>query len=252
MDLPEDAFNGSNAFRRTGVKAVMVAVQKPGWPNHVAASLRDARNHPVQADHSTSKAGHSRHPGQSAGSESQAAQDGPQASPAASSASRKPAPKHRRFLRANRRFLRIQPENRIQTPSRSQHSLNESQRPETAPPGKEYIVLADSQGITYSVHLRIWVPWESYRYARSKRGPRGPITSRTVLSRSLAETGRRAITSCTGRILSSPTPTILRCWRNPRRSWRSLIAVRHSTGPRTGTRSSTLAQAWARASMCTT
>jgi hypothetical protein len=29
-DLPEDAFNGSNAFRRTGVKAVMVAVQKPG------------------------------------------------------------------------------------------------------------------------------------------------------------------------------------------------------------------------------
>jgi hypothetical protein len=30
-DLPEDAFDGSNAFRRTGVKAVMVAVQKPGW-----------------------------------------------------------------------------------------------------------------------------------------------------------------------------------------------------------------------------
>ena len=29
-DLPEDAFNGSNAFRRTGVKAVMIAVQKPG------------------------------------------------------------------------------------------------------------------------------------------------------------------------------------------------------------------------------
>jgi len=30
LELPEDAFNGSNAFRRTGVKAVMVIVQKPG------------------------------------------------------------------------------------------------------------------------------------------------------------------------------------------------------------------------------
>jgi predicted RNA methylase len=29
-ELPEDAFNGSNAFRRTGVNAVMVTVQKPG------------------------------------------------------------------------------------------------------------------------------------------------------------------------------------------------------------------------------
>ena len=68
------AFNGSNAFRRTGVKAVMVAVQKPGW------QVSD------QADHSTSKAGHSTHPGQPAGQESQVAQDGPQTSPAASSA----------------------------------------------------------------------------------------------------------------------------------------------------------------------
>ena len=30
VELPEDAFNGSNAFRRTGVKAVMVTVRKPG------------------------------------------------------------------------------------------------------------------------------------------------------------------------------------------------------------------------------
>ena len=79
-DLPEDAFNGSNAFRRTGVKAVMVAVQKPGW------QVSD------QADHSTSKAGHSTHPGQPAGSESQVAQDGPQTSPAASSGQQEPTP----------------------------------------------------------------------------------------------------------------------------------------------------------------
>jgi hypothetical protein len=73
-DLADDAFDGSNAFRRTGVKAVMVAVQKPGW------QVSD------QADHSTSKAGHSTHPGQPAGQESQVAQDGPQTSPAASNA----------------------------------------------------------------------------------------------------------------------------------------------------------------------
>jgi len=30
VELPDDAFNGSNAFRRTGVKVVMVTVQKPG------------------------------------------------------------------------------------------------------------------------------------------------------------------------------------------------------------------------------
>jgi len=72
-DLPEDAFNVSNVFRRTGVKAVMVAVQKPGWQvSH-------------KPDHSTSKASNSTHSGQPAGQESQVAQDGPQTSPAASS-----------------------------------------------------------------------------------------------------------------------------------------------------------------------
>ena len=73
VELPDDAFNGSNAFRRTGVKAVMVAVQKPGWQE--AAE---------QAANPASKAGHSSHPGRQASSESQAAQHAPQASPAAS------------------------------------------------------------------------------------------------------------------------------------------------------------------------
>ena len=74
VELADDAFNGSNAFRRTGVKAVMVTVQKPGWQES------------VKPDHSTSKAGHSTHPGQPAGQKPQVAQDGPQTSPAASNA----------------------------------------------------------------------------------------------------------------------------------------------------------------------
>jgi hypothetical protein len=83
VDLPEDAFNGSNAFRRTGVKAVMVSVHKPGW-NSVAADLRDADYQSAHPADSTSKAGHFTPPVHRASSEPQAAQDGPQATPTSS------------------------------------------------------------------------------------------------------------------------------------------------------------------------
>ena len=108
VELPDDAFNGSNAFRKTGVKAVMVAVQKPGWQVS------------EQADIPASKAGDSTHPGQPAGQESQVAQDGPkrpQRLPPTPGSNKVPArPQHRRFLRAKRRLPRIQTETRIQNP----------------------------------------------------------------------------------------------------------------------------------------
>jgi phospholipid N-methyltransferase len=92
VELPDDAFNSSNAFRRTGVKAVMVAVQKPGWSPHVAASFQDADNPLAPPSHSPSNPAPSTHPAHPADPKPQAVQHAPQASPAASNAQQKTTP----------------------------------------------------------------------------------------------------------------------------------------------------------------
>ena len=97
-DLPEDAFNGSNAFRRTGVKAVMVTVQKPGWPHAAAQNslapgsagervrVRGLSSQSPASSDSLSKPAPSTHPARPAGQNPQAAQDAFKTSPAASNA----------------------------------------------------------------------------------------------------------------------------------------------------------------------